>query len=127
MATIYSESKEKYWPLEDFKGDVDDHKVVLNCKFLATDRTLLAHPLPLYLFTADGNPSYAFDLWKLLPDVYNVGQWTDMDEATKKAFERNLRSFEKKEKDYDLILKLEKKKDGTVFLRIVDTIFGFLE
>ena len=127
---IFSKKKNKTWELTTKKRRFDgDEKVIFFNIFGMKDDSLKDSdsPVPVYLITYNMNPNYIFDLWRVLPDHLSVGDWLAVQNDKKKRFEGDLSSLKDHRKEYEMVLQLVKAEKGKVYLKLIDTIFWFVQ
>lgn len=82
--------------------------------------------MQFYLQTTDGNPSYIFDLWQILPNLLPE-EFLDADRIHERQalFQKSLQNLMAK-KNFDLIVQLKRGSQNNFYFKIVDSIFWFV-
>lgn len=127
IAHFYSPSANKAWPLDSLPSSIKltDLKVIFHVVLQLQDSSTGANAVSCHLFTFDDNPVYFFDLWRLLPDVYSVESWKNLQPALASEFSSHFKNFVKKSKQGEFVVELQKNDEGKVYVRIIDTILSF--
>ena len=131
MAQVYLSNEKR--PIELGKAKEtelrrSDAFILFHNVFHLTDSSLGAHSMPVYLFTSDRNPSYFFDVWKMLPECVNMLQWTCLSPKLIADFDQRLSDLVTKKREFEMVLHFEHQEEQNLYyFRIVDTILGFFD
>jgi hypothetical protein len=79
------------------------------------------------LFTEDGNPSFLYDLWLTVPNPNNINDFLEASSEIKESFENQMQALLNKKTQFKFVVQINKQDEGEVYLRLVDTMFWFVQ